>query len=594
MCGIAGELYFKSRSAYPISAMARANTKQYQRGPDSGGLVQMGPLTLAHRRLKIFDLSEKAAQPMVNSELGLALVFNGAIYNYKELRTELESIGYHFNSDGDTEVLLKAYHAWGKPCIPRLHGMFAFAMWERDSGDLVLVRDRLGIKPIYYAATAEGFKFASTLPALLEFDGIDRSINKTALHYYLTFHAVPEPLTLLNGVSKLAPGTVLTVRSDGSMDAQKYWSLQFNENKADHSRNDADWVAATHDAMQLATDRQLAADVPVGVLLSGGLDSSLLVALAAHRRQKPIETFSIGFESAHGESGDEFYYSDLVAKHFKTRHHQMFISNRQLADALGDCVASMAEPMTSHDNIGFYLLSHEVAKHVKVVLSGQGADEIFGGYHWFQDLPQSVDSPANVAHRLLNTIHDHTYGEYETLVTPEYRTSNHAELFLRELCAADPGANAVDHMMTYESTFALANGPLERVDNMTMAASLEARVPFLDEAVVEVARAMPLRYKLPDGGKFAMKQLGRQLLPNEVVDRPKGYFPVPGLKHLAGDTLALMQEILSPRHVRERGIFDQQAIAAMLDRPADHLTPSGASKLWQVALLEYWLQKHGL
>lgn len=594
MCGIAGELHFRPEAVFPVNAMARANSRQLSRGPDSGGLVQMGPLTLAHRRLKIFDLSEKAAQPMVNTELGLALVFNGAIYNYKELRNELEGKGYHFNSDGDTEVLLKAYHAWGKQCVTRLQGMFAFAVWERDSNDLVLVRDRLGIKPLYYGATAQGFKFASTLPALLEFEGIDRSIDKTALHYYLTFHAVPEPLTLLQGVRKLAPGTVLTVKMDGSIEEEKYWSLQFNERLADQTRDEAAWVEATGTAMQLATDRQLAADVPVGVLLSGGLDSSLLVALAAKRREQPIETFSIGFESAGGESGDEFHYSDTVAKHFATRHHQMFISNRQLADALGECIAAMSEPMTSHDNIGFYLLSHEVAKHVKVVLSGQGADELFGGYHWFHALPQTVPNAEQAAERILATVGDHRYGDYAKLVTPEYRNSNAAHDFLHRLCANNPGATMVDHMLTYESTFALSNGPLERVDNMTMAASLEARVPFLDEAVVEVARTMPLRYKLADGGKFTMKQLGRQLLPTEVVNRPKGYFPVPGLKHVAGETLALMREILSPRHVRERGIFDLQAIAAMLDRPADYLTPSGASKLWQVALLEYWLQQHGL
>lgn len=594
MCGIAGELHFKNHSVYPLAAMARVNTRHVKRGPDSGGLIQMGPVTFAHRRLKIFDLSDKAAQPMVNTELGLTLVFNGAIYNYRELRAELETKGYTFHSHGDTEVLLKAYHAWGKACANRLHGMFAFAVWEQDTGNLVVIRDRLGIKPLYYAVTDQGFKFASTLPALLEFDGIDRSIDHAALHYYLTFHAVPEPLTLIRGIRKLASGTIMTVSKDGAISEEKYWSLQFNERHADHVIDEAGWVDATRSAMQLATDRQLAGDVPVGVLLSGGLDSSLLVALAAQHRDQVIETFSIGFESAGGESGDEFYYSDMVAKHFHTRHHQMFISNRQLADALGDCVSAMAEPMTSHDNIGFYLLSHEVAKQVKVVLSGQGADEIFGGYHWFQQLPPDILTGDHAAQTILSTLGDHSYGEYEALVTPEYRTANGALAFLQRLCARNEGATMADHMLTYESTFALANGPLERVDNMTMAASLEARVPFLDEAVVEVARAMPLRYKLADGGKFAVKQLGRQLLPAAVVDRPKGYFPVPGLKYLGGDTLALMREVLSPSNVRERGIFEPAAIAAMLERPADYLTPSGASKLWQVGLLEYWLQQHGL
>lgn len=594
MCGIAGELNFQPGASFPVAAMARANERQHLRGPDSAGLVQMGPLTLAHRRLKIFDLSDKAAQPMVNSELGLALVFNGAIYNYEELRSELEAKGYQFHSDGDTEVLLKAYHAWGTDCVKRLQGMFAFAVWERDTGNLVLARDRLGIKPLYYGRTTQGFTFASTLPALLEFEGLDRSIDREALHYYLTFHAVPEPRTIIRGIRKLAPGTVLTVSRDGAMEEQRYWGLQFNETQADHAMDEAGWLEATREAMELATQRQLAADVPVGVLLSGGLDSSLLVALAAKHQSKPIETFSIGFEGAGGEQGDEFYYSDLVAKHFGTRHHQMFIANKQLADALPACIAAMAEPMTSHDNIGFYLLSHEVAKHVKVVLSGQGADEVFGGYHWFQNLPAKAFSPSQAAQQIRSLIGDHSHAQYQGLVTADYRCDDLASVFLQTMCADNPGATLADHLLTYESTFALANGPLERVDNMTMAASLEARVPFLDEAVIDVARAMPLRFKLPDGGKSMVKQLGRQILPAEVVDRPKGYFPVPGLKYLSGSMLELMQEVLSPTHVRERGIFGPAAVAAMLAEPNAYLTPSGASKLWQVGLLEFWLQQHGL
>lgn len=592
MCGIAGELHYESRNTYPLAAMERANQRQLERGPDSGGLMQMGPLTLAHRRLKIFDLSEKAAQPMVDAELGLALVFNGAIYNYLELRAQLEAKGYRFVSDGDTEVLLKAYHAWGKAAVSKLRGMFAFAIWERETGTLMLARDRVGIKPLYYSDTASGFKFASTLPALLEFAGIDRSIDRVALHYYLTFHAVPEPRTLLNGIRKLAPGSILTIKPNGKKEEERYWQLRYNDTRADHAASEAEWLQRTHDALTLATERQLAADVPLGVLLSGGLDSSLMVALAARVREQPIETFSIGFESARGEAGDEFHYSDLIARHFKTRHHKMFIANRQLADALGNCVSAMSEPMTSHDNVGFYLLSQEVAKHVKVVLSGQGADEIFAGYHWFQSLPRTPHE--EVPALLRKTVGDFSYDEYSALVAPDARVPDHATLFLKAMCDNNPTANSIDHMLTYESTFALANGPLERVDNMTMAASLEARVPFLDEAVVEVAASMPLDYKLPDGGKMIVKQLGRQLLPQEVVDRPKGYFPVPALKYLQGSTLELMREVLSGRHVRERGLFNGTAVQELLDNPAEHLTPAGASKLWQIGLLEYWLQQQGI
>jgi asparagine synthase (glutamine-hydrolysing) len=593
MCGIAGQYRFGSLGA-SLAGLEKVNLRQSARGPDNSGAFAAGGMALGHRRLKIFDLSERAAQPMVDHQLGLAITFNGAIYNFRQLRGELEAKGYRFVSQSDTEVLLKAYHAWGKGCIARLSGMFAFAIWERDSGKLVLARDRMGIKPIYYARTRDGFQFASALPALLEFDCIDTSIDPVALHYYLTFHAVPEPLTILSGVRKIPPGAIVTVHPDGGCEEETYWQLRIDDRQADHKRNRDDWVAATQEALTVATNRQLSADVPIGVLLSGGLDSSLLVALAAQTRGSDINTFSIGFEGARGEKGDEFFYSDLIAKRFGTRHYQMFISNGGLEESLADCVAAMSEPMVSHDNIGFFLLSREVAKHVKVVLSGQGADEVFAGYHWFQALGNGANSVAQLASNILSKVADRTFDDYQRLVTPEFRTSEHSRTFLEALCAENGSASLADNLLVYESTFALANGPLGRVDNMTMASGLEARVPFLDEAVVSLAAEMPLGAKLDDGGKGVLKRLGRKLLPDEIVDRPKGYFPVPALKYLQGGTLQLLRQALSPENIRRRGVFNPAEVQPMLDNPADYLTPTGGSKLWQIGLLEYWLQCQGL
>lgn len=593
MCGIAGAYKYKD-DTLALYGLAAANSRLSRRGPDGSGVYQMGDCLLGHRRLKIFDMTDRAAQPMVDHVLGLALVFNGAIYNFLELREELKQEGYEFISDSDTEVLLKAYHAWGAECVPRLRGMFAFAIWERDSDTLVLARDRMGIKPLYYSQTAEGFRFASTLPALLEFGQVDTSIDKVALHYYLTFHAVPEPLTILTGAKKLAPASVMMVHADGAIEEYSYWQLQQRESHANQVASEEEWIDATQKALMQATTRQLAADVPVGVLLSGGLDSSLLVALAAQTQGKKVETFSIGFETVGAEQGDEFVFSDLVAKHFNTSHHKMFISNQKLVDGLAECVSAMSEPMISHDNIGFYLLSHEVAKHVKVALSGQGADELFAGYSWFQTMPMGVMQPKDSAQAILAAVADHSFDQYDALVVHDYRVSNHAQLFLQQLCERNSSPYAVDNLLVYESGFALSNGPLGRVDNMTMAASLEARVPFLDEAVVDVAAAMPMRYKLQGGGKYVLKQLGRRILPKEVVDRPKGYFPVPALKHMHGPTLALMKEVLSSRRLKERGIFNEAPIQALLADPAGYVTPLGASKLWQVGLLEYWLELHNI
>ena len=240
MCGIVGQ-YCSGSDAASLAGLEKANLRQFSRGPDNGGSFAAGGLALGHRRLKIFDLSERAAQPMVDHALGLALTFNGAIYNFRDLRGELESRGYRFVSRSDTEVLLKAWHAWGAACLARLNGMFAFAIFERDSGKLFLARDRMGIKPLYYAKTREGFQFASTLPALLAFEGIDTSIDPLALHYYLTFHAVPEPLTILAGVKKAPAGAVMTIHSDGATTQETYWRLSVDEARADRAKGMADW-----------------------------------------------------------------------------------------------------------------------------------------------------------------------------------------------------------------------------------------------------------------------------------------------------------------------------------------------------------------
>ena len=594
MCGIAGEYQFNTQKTSPLN-IEKVIQKQFHRGPDDGHIYQVDNLVFGHRRLKIFDLTSRGAQPMVDTDLGLALVFNGAIYNFRELRKELEAKGYSFISQSDTEVLLKAYHAWGEQCVTRLCGMFAFAIWEQYTGKLVLARDRLGIKPLYYNDNpSQGFKFASTLPALIEFDGIDTSIDKVALYYYLTFHAVPEPFTILSGVRKLLPGTIMTVHADGKIEQKSYWKLKIDDANTNYMQHEDQWLKECHDALIFATNRQLAADIPVGVLLSGGLDSSLLVALASEQGKKTIQTFSIGFENGHGELGNEFIYSDLVAATFNTKHEQIYISNNQLTHSLGKCVAAMSEPMLTHDNIGFYLLSQEVAKHVKVVLSGQGADELFAGYHWLQNISRKEAPSSHSAQIILDKVSDRSFEEYKELVMPDFHTICHASTFLTEMCEQNGSKYPIDNLLHYESTFSLTNGPLSRVDNMTMAASVEARVPFLDETLIDLACRLPMRYKLPDEGKYILKQLGRKLLPEKIVNRPKGYFPVPALKYLEGSTLELLREILSPERVEQRGIFNVKKVQTLLKQPKQNLTPLGLSKLWQVGLLEYWFQQQGL
>jgi asparagine synthase (glutamine-hydrolysing) len=589
MCGICGELSFSSTPA-SLSSLQAMTEAMASRGPDGSGILARDRVALGHRRLKIIDLSERAAQPMADPALGLTLVFNGCIYNYRGLRRELEGRGYTFFSDGDTEVVLKAWHAWGDAAPERLNGMFAFAVHERDSGRVSLVRDRLGIKPLYYAERPGRLRFASTLPALLAAGDVDTSIDPVALDHYLSFHAVvPPPRTILNGVRKLAPATVRIIEPDGRARDRRYWDLPFGASPADRSQTRESWRDEVGAALRRAVDRRMVADVPVGVLLSGGVDSSLIVGLLAEAGQTGLNTFSIGFESVNGETGDEFRYSDLVATHFGTAHHRIFIESARLADALPGTVAAMSEPMVSYDNVGFYLLSREVARHVKVVQSGQGADEVFAGYDWYPKLVGSHDPAGDYARAFV----DRDFARYTEHVSAGYVTGDHARQFITEQMERPGADDPVDRALRLDTTVMLVDDPVKRVDNMTMAAGLEARVPFLDHELVELAARIPSAEKLRDGGKGILKDVARQVIPHEVIDRPKGYFPVPALKYLEGPFLGMARDALGARAAQERGIFRRGYLDKLFDDPKGHITPLRGSELWQAALLEMWLQTHG-
>ncbi len=589
MCGFSGELAVKE-AADPY-ALARMTEVLRRRGPDSGGLFVEDRIGLGHRRLSILGLNAASHQPMIDAQLGLGIVFNGCIYNFRELRADLQALGFRFFSDGDTEVILKAYAAWGAGCVTRFHGMFAFAIWERDNGRLVLARDRLGIKPLYLAEVAGKFRFASTLPALLEGGGADTAIDAEALHYYMSLHAlVPAPLTILKGIRKLPPATILTINPDGSQREENYWTLSVGAREEDSSLGEEDWRQGVLETLRAAVKRRLVSDVPTGVLLSGGLDSSLIVGLLADMGAGMPETFSIGFEAVGGVDGDEFKYSDLIAKHFGTRHHRLSINAARTLDALPNAIAAMSEPMMSHDAVGFYLLSEEVSKYVKVVQSGQGADEVFGGYHWYPKLIGSRDATADYA----KVYFDRDHREMREVLSPDYLDGDYSRDFVARYFDGVASSSPVDKALQLDTQIMLVDDPVKRVDNMTMAWGLEARVPFLDHEAVEFAARIPARLKVKEGGKYILKEAARQVVPAEVIDRPKGYFPVPALKFIRGPILDFVRSILTSETARGRGLFQQSYVERLLWNPEGELTPKGNSKLWQIAVLEYWLQANGL
>jgi asparagine synthase (glutamine-hydrolysing) len=590
MCGICGEIRFDGEAPLP-DRLARMMDAMQPRGPDGDGMVARGPVALGHRRLKIIDLSDAAQQPMVDPALGLSIAYNGAIYNYPELRAELEGKGYRFFSHGDTEVILKAYHAWGLDCVKRFNGMFAFAIHERDTGRVILGRDRVGIKPLYYTRGDGFLRFASSLPALLRAGGVDTALDPVALNMYMTFHSVvPAPRTLIKGVRKFPAATVAVVAPDGGMREHVYWNLQYGPSPEQRDWSQGDWEEATLAVMRRAVKRRLVADVPVGVLLSGGLDSSLIVGLLAEHDGQQVETFSIGFETVGDEAGDEFKYSDIIVERFSTRHHKLQIDSGRALPALRECIAAMSEPMVSHDNVGFFLLSREVARFVKVVQSGQGADEIFGGYHWYPPMMQSRDAVADYA----TAFFDRDHAEYREAMGERFHAEDYARDFVRAHFSLPGADRPIDQAMRLDALVMLVEDPVKRVDNNTMAASLEARVPFLDHEVVEFAARVPPELKIPGDGKFILKEAARKVIPAGVIDRPKGYFPVPALKYLRGEFLDFARGALLNDTARRRGLFQPDYVEKLLAAPEQHITPLRGSKLWQLSLLELWLQAHDI
>jgi asparagine synthase (glutamine-hydrolysing) len=355
--------------------------------------------------------------------------------------------------------------------------------------------------------------------------------------------------------------------------------------------------------MRSAVTWRTVADVPVGVLLSGGLDSSLVVGLLAEAGQTGINTFSIGFESVGGEEGDEFKYSDVIAREYDTEHHRIRIDTARMLPALGDAIGAMSEPMVSHDAVAFFLLSEEVSKHVKVVQSGQGADEVFAGYHWYPPMQALTHelAPDAVQEELVRlavdryaiAFFDRGHAEMAEVLRPAYRLEEDvSRAFVAEHFARAGAETATDMALRLDSQIMLVDDPVKRVDNMTMAWGLEARVPFLDHEVLDVAARIPPQLKLAQEGKGVLKEAARRVIPSEVIDRPKGYFPVPALKHLQGPYLDLVRDALHAPEARERGLFEPAYVERLLADPNAGLTPLRGNKLWQLGLLELWLQTH--
>ena len=588
MCGICGEFLWQGGTSKEATLKSMLSQLE-KRGPDDGGTWVQNQIGFGHRRLAIIDLSAAGHQPMRDHEL--TLVFNGCIYNYKALQQELIALGHQFQSHSDTEVILKAYRQWGMECTSRFEGMFAFAIWDDHHEQLLMARDRFGIKPLYYAPVEGGVRFASNTQALIAAGGVDTEVDPIGLHFQLTLHAViPAPHTILKGIKKLEPGHWMVVNPDGQMFKKRFWSL--NAQRPSQPKDKQAWLSQTHDLLRESVLKRLdAADVPVGVLLSGGLDSSLIVALLAEAGAQDIHTFSIGFEDAPEEKGSEFEYSDLVVARYQTKHHKYIVPNSEVLPRLPEAIDAMSEPMVGQDAVAFYLLSEQVSKDVKVVMSGQGADEVFGGYFWY---PEMAAAEGSALERFAPRYFDRSHKEWLQTVDARFHIEDVTSSYIHDRLN-EPGADTfLDQVLRLDSTTLIVDDPVKRVDNMTMAWGLEARVPFLDHKLVEAVMSAPPELKLEEGGKTLLKHIARGLVPDEVIDRPKGYFPMPALKYVRGDFYAFMKSILTSPQAKARKLFNQDYIEKLLANPEapEHFTAIKGSKLWHCALLELWLQRH--
>jgi asparagine synthase (glutamine-hydrolysing) len=621
MCGICGLVAAERDGAPDPEAVARMSRRLTHRGPDSDGLFRRGPVALAARRLSIIDL-EHGDQPIANEDGSVVVVQNGEVYNYRELKRELEGQGHRFATDCDTEVLVHLYEQHGDAFVERLRGMFALALWDDSEQRLLLARDRFGIKPLYYRLDEGSLAFASELKAMLELPGFSRAIDPGAVSAYLAFNSIPAPLTIFAEARKLPPGHLLAWQG-GRIELRRY--ARPAPAPAERVRREpaADLAAELREVLRDSIRAHLVADVPVGVLLSGGVDSGGITALAAGESPQPLKTFSIGFE----ESGyDELSRARLVAERFATDHHELIL-RPDAVDLLPKLVESFDEPFGDSSALPTYLVSELAAGEVKVALSGEGGDELFGGYYTYVAdlLAPRVGRLATLAAPLAEALpsSDARVGfDYKAKrfaraagLPPLERHHAWKEIFSADLRnsllgAAEPGWDPVDlyreryaetagapplaRMQDVDLGIYLVDDLLVKTDRLSMAHSLELRVPFLDRRVAEFALALPTALKVRG---FAKKRLLRRalapLLPKEIVHGRKQGFSIPLAAWLRGPLEPFARDVLSPAALERQGMLDPATVAPLLDRHCRGREDL-SRQLWGLMALTLWFDHYAL
>ena len=623
MCGIAGIVDTES-APRPAAITAMIADIAY-RGPDGSGQICLEPdgVALGHRRLSILDLSEAGRQPMASGNERFWIVYNGEIYNYLEIRRDLEGLGWKFRSDSDTEVLLHAYEHWGAACLERFMGMFAFAIWDRDNRELFAARDRLGIKPFYYSETATGLVFASEIKSILAVQSGRAGVDVSLIDAYMDFGYVPGEQTLHKGIKRLLPGHTLVWR-DNRTTTSSYWELDFGTHRQ------SDVTQSAEEVRRLLTDSvalHLRSDVPLGVFLSGGLDSSAVVALLSPGASRGLKTFSVAYNF--GSDYDETSYAREVAAAFSTDHHEIRVTPQQFLDFVPDYIWHMDEPVTEAAAISLHYVSKLAREHVVVCLSGEGSDEIFAGYDFYtynlaiekarRSLRPGIFSGlAGLAGKLGRFAKLRKYLELASMPLEQryrgissYEQGKKATLYDSGFahCAADGSATCksfiealfdqskdwdpLSRMLYFDTKTWLVDDLLIKADRMSMANSIELRVPFLDHRIVEHAATLPSNYKIHRGDtKFILKRAMEKQLPERIIRRRKMGFPTPLEIMFRGELFDYAHDTLLSRQAAGRGYFDQNAVRELL---LDHKSGKAANhrEIWQLLVLEEWHRRFG-
>ncbi|MFQ5788421.1 MAG: asparagine synthase (glutamine-hydrolyzing), partial [Thermodesulfobacteriota bacterium] len=562
MCGICGKIFFEKGVSVDPKVLRIMTDALNHRGPDDEGMYISQQVGLGHKRLSIIDLNV-GKQPISNENGTVWVVYNGEIYNYKELRVSLLSEGHIFKTETDTEVIVHLYEKYGEECVSRLRGMFSFALWDERAQFLLLARDRVGIKPLYYSLTRNSLVFASEIKAILADPSVKSEVNIPVIDRFLTYFYTPGQETMFKNISKLRPGHFLTLKN-GKVDLRRYWDLHYTN--VPPAQNCGDAVAKFQDLLRNVVQEHMVSDVPVGVLLSGGIDSTALLSLAVEGSQREISTFTIGFDGKN--LSDERTYAKLAAKQFGTKHYDMTITSDQFRDFIPKYIWHMEEPVCEPPAIALYYISKLAKEHVKVLISGEGGDEVFAGYQiyrnikWLEQLKKILGPLNSSVSKLVNhfsgfvgsrrlqkyssfmtlPLESYYYSQasdrftffnnnYNELYSKEFRHhihKNYSTEILRLYYRNVAGQDILNKMLYIDMNTWLPDDLLIKADKITMANSIELRVPLLDHRVLEFGARLPTNYKIRGThSKYILKKAFHSKVPKEILRREKMGFPVP-------------------------------------------------------------------